>query len=162
MNRWKIAAGAAALALVMSPFAWGVAQTEAKLSKRFEKIGEDFPSRTTELMGFFSVESGESECHGTAAKQLGTELSPIQVAEHVLKTSRAGAEISVGWFEKQRVVVLEPGAERARTLEEGELEALPMAARFLLNVHAFLPEGVRRVVLFSSEKVEGPWEPRCW
>ena len=147
----------------MTPLALVVRKTESRIAKRWESLASSLPERTTTLRTQSSVSSGNGLCQFTVAKQLATELAAPAVARfYTQRRHRQQSQAQyAAWFRYYKVVVQDLRSNEESVYDDPKDARLPQAARLLLNAHAMLPKGVRRVVLYSTESLGNDWDPRC-
>lgn len=145
-------------------------RTELAVNRELDRLAESLPARTTRLKVAMDLQRENAQCQGVAAVALATELDTAELADELQRRLRASTErggpprlVRVAWAVPGGFLVegIAPRSTAVRTVEN-DAELLPEVVRKLLVAWAIVPEGVRRVALYSAFAVDGRWDPRCF
>ncbi len=150
--------GLGALVALASPIVYGYGRSEIAVGSRIEALGLPLPPTTAILKSGVGVDDGPAGCRGMAARTLASELGPAEIGAFYRGLDGRAAERVA--FQRHRDFVIVDTRSGARI--EGASE-LPAIVRKLLVEHAFLSDGLRRVVVFDEVELPAPaFDPRCW
>jgi hypothetical protein len=124
-------------------------RNDLRTGQKFDHMLAELPDRTAELNRVTRVTSDGETCYGRALAVLATELSVSKVREHFRGVGVSG----IAWSARAGFLA---------TSSDGRTIDPPERAVAILRQWAFLPSGVRRVVVFSDVPVRGRFDVRCF